>query len=852
MSSDKKADKKASASRKKRTEEIVISRAREGPPSPSLAPAPSEAKLINSTGNATELKIEIERKDTPPSSVSTNNKNQALSPRPPPLTGGGPKSEVSSATLPIKQMNDAFHVGADATEDKIVPIMLAISLPAEMGGTTHQLVLHQNISIDQVKIALWKQVPALWDGPSRHDYHLVLAKTKQVIDVEFKKILSFDAINNLYQAKKKLKFKLESKNTVVIQSKTQEDRTRSQTAARPPAWQVEADKLAKQLSEAEKKLYRMEKKLTEWKTAVDNQLRGVRGAGSVIISHEKRLVLQVVSQKIQSVLDDKEEATDSESDEEIEVPDGHVFLPRSLNQSIFERFGGKATAAGPGQKKEEKGKKLTPEQHLERIRSEIVSTEEVYVSGLDILVKVYYEPLLAADTIMSRTDVETIFANLNSIYQIHSQLLSDLQKCPKGDFKSLSAAFVHFVPFLKMYTEYVNNFDKAAKRLDKLENNSRVKAFFEEARKRPECQNLDLRSYLITPVQRLPRYELLLRDLHRHIPDSSAEEKQKINDLLNTVAKVNEHVNESKRAAERRQRLYYLKDAASPKGVNIFSRPDRILVKEDTLPIHVLKKEETEDEESRANLVLGTLKFRKRYFFLFDDMLVEVRELKSGKYKFMRNYDMLNLSVFSELPIDASESSNPPSLQGSTSAVETKKPSNTEGGHPDASEGPSSPSTSNGGDSGSPVQSKSLTFVLVENPIGGISREFVIKAKSVEEKQSWMTEIQKACQTAVKRSRRPMFDMSETHSDSDSDDNSSPRASEPKAGTDKKTGGAGKGDGKSGSEGSTSTSSSSNDSAKPKKGDSTPTPAQKKFGIFSRKEKTPKKETSTKTRKKKE
>ncbi len=43
-----------------------------------------------------------------------------------------------------------------------------------------------------------------------------------------------------------------------------------------------------------------------------------------------------------------------------------------------------------------------------------------------------------------------------------------------------------------------------------------------------------------------------------------------------------------------------------------------------------------------------------------------------------------------------------------------------------------------------------LTFVLTEAPIGGTLKEFVIKAKSLEEKQSWMADIVKSCENALK------------------------------------------------------------------------------------------------------
>ena len=52
-----------------------------------------------------------------------------------------------------------------------------ITLPFNLGGTAHQIVLHENISVDSIKVALWKQVPDLWQGPDRQDYCLYLRKT---------------------------------------------------------------------------------------------------------------------------------------------------------------------------------------------------------------------------------------------------------------------------------------------------------------------------------------------------------------------------------------------------------------------------------------------------------------------------------------------------------------------------------------------------------------------------------------------------------------------------------------------------------------------------------------------------
>lgn len=66
--------------------------------------------------------------------------------------------------------------------------------------------------------------------------------------------------------------------------------------------------------------------------------------------------------------------------------------------------------------------------------------------------------------------------------------------------------------FFSMYRAYMGEFKLAMKTLSSYEENS---AQFREIMKilqyGPLCERLNLPSYLLTPVQRLPRYELLLK-----------------------------------------------------------------------------------------------------------------------------------------------------------------------------------------------------------------------------------------------------------------------------------------------------------------------------------------------------
>jgi RhoGEF domain len=74
--------------------------------------------------------------------------------------------------------------------------------------------------------------------------------------------------------------------------------------------------------------------------------------------------------------------------------------------------------------------------------------------------------------------------------------------------------------FFKMYSTYINNYDVAMKRVRLLEAHTEFRAFIRACELQEGCRGLDLRSYLIQPVQRVPRYKLLLAELLKHTRDT--------------------------------------------------------------------------------------------------------------------------------------------------------------------------------------------------------------------------------------------------------------------------------------------------------------------------------------------
>ena len=64
-----------------------------------------------------------------------------------------------------------------------------------------------------------------------------------------------------------------------------------------------------------------------------------------------------------------------------------------------------------------------------------------------------------------------------------------------------------------------------------------------------KCNGLDILSFLVMPIQRLPRYVMLLEDMFKHTPDSHPDHAD-LGQVVIDIRYVADYVNDKKRAAE--------------------------------------------------------------------------------------------------------------------------------------------------------------------------------------------------------------------------------------------------------------------------------------------------------------
>ncbi|KAJ3193811.1 hypothetical protein HK101_004026 [Irineochytrium annulatum] len=242
----------------------------------------------------------------------------------------------------------------------------------------------------------------------------------------------------------------------------------------------------------------------------------------------------------------------------VQVLDPRVDRTSSPNPGI----GDDPDAPGLSEKDREKILKRQSPARRANIVAEVLATERTYVKELQGLVEVYVAQLEKSD-ILTPADLSFMFSNVTSILLFHqSHLLPELEKAAANPTQPLGSVFLKCAPFFKMYSVYYNNFDAAnhfAVTLEQLASSSssssssrpassmpasasqnlatllqnstlgtsnsnrravarRFKAFIKQARTHPSHTQISLQAFLILPVQRLPRYRLLVDQLLESTP----------------------------------------------------------------------------------------------------------------------------------------------------------------------------------------------------------------------------------------------------------------------------------------------------------------------------------------------
>ena len=153
------------------------------------------------------------------------------------------------------------------------------------------------------------------------------------------------------------------------------------------------------------------------------------------------------------------------------------------------------------------------------VASELLQTEREYTNNLQTLIQSFLRPIVKNNAKLIEAQLLSEFSRclsgIERIFAFHQELLVDIEKCLQdwGPGSKLGANFVQMAFYLKSYTQYVNHYQNVVQMLAKKKGDKQLQNFLDGLK--PQQQGKGIKDYMIMPVQRIPRYEMLLSELIR-------------------------------------------------------------------------------------------------------------------------------------------------------------------------------------------------------------------------------------------------------------------------------------------------------------------------------------------------
>ncbi|ELP93480.1 Rho/RAC guanine nucleotide exchange factor, putative [Entamoeba invadens IP1] len=180
--------------------------------------------------------------------------------------------------------------------------------------------------------------------------------------------------------------------------------------------------------------------------------------------------------------------------------------------------------------------------------TEIIETEKVYVKRLNDFQTLYLP--LALSLLQNDKVMKTCSDDIGVILTFNKRLLATMEDIQKANIygEGIGTVFTKLSYFLKMYSNYINRTDEINECEEKARKRDKK---FEAAMMQVRLANHleSFNSYVILPVQRIPRYQLLLKELLKTIHPGHSEYKT-LSESLQTLTAVGMSVNEFKRTVE--------------------------------------------------------------------------------------------------------------------------------------------------------------------------------------------------------------------------------------------------------------------------------------------------------------
>ncbi|NXD88738.1 ARHGB factor, partial [Halcyon senegalensis] len=205
-----------------------------------------------------------------------------------------------------------------------------------------------------------------------------------------------------------------------------------------------------------------------------------------------------------------------------------------------------------------------PQKEIDRqeVINELFATEGSHLRILRVLDLLFYQRM-RKENLLSREELALLFPNLPDLIEIHNSLSESMKKLREegpiikeiGDLmlsrfdglakEEIQQVAADFCSYQSIALELIKT---------KQRKETRFQIFMQEAESNPQCRRLQLKDLIISEMQRLTKYPLLLENIIKHT-EAGTSEHDKLCRARDQCRDILKYVNEAVKRAENRHRL---------------------------------------------------------------------------------------------------------------------------------------------------------------------------------------------------------------------------------------------------------------------------------------------------------
>ncbi|XP_045154338.1 rho guanine nucleotide exchange factor 11 isoform X2 [Echinops telfairi] len=198
----------------------------------------------------------------------------------------------------------------------------------------------------------------------------------------------------------------------------------------------------------------------------------------------------------------------------------------------------------------------------QEVINELFVTEASHLRTLRVLDLIFYQRM-KKESLMPREELARLFPNLPELIEIHNSWCEAMKKLREegpviteiSDFMLARFDGPAREELQQVAAEFCSNQSIALELIKtKQRKEGRFQLFMQEAESHPQCRRLQLRDLIISEMQRLTKYPLLLENIIRHT-EGGTSEHEKLCRARDQCREILKHVNEAVKQTENRHRL---------------------------------------------------------------------------------------------------------------------------------------------------------------------------------------------------------------------------------------------------------------------------------------------------------